>query len=71
MHGAKTLEVDLKTPIPVLIVYATAVVMEDGETRFFDDLYGFAAQLAALAAKGYPCSRWNPTSGARAPHPHE
>ena len=71
MHGAKTLEVDLKTPIPVLIVYATAIVMEDGETRFFDDLYGFDAQLDALAAKGYPCSRWNPTSGARAPHPHE
>jgi len=46
-------------------------VLENGEVRFFDDLYGFDAQLDTLAAKGYPSSRWNPTSGARAPHPHE
>jgi murein L,D-transpeptidase YcbB/YkuD len=71
MHGARTFDVVLKTPIPVMIVYATAVVLQNGEARFFDDLYGFDAQLEALAANGYPSSRWNPTSGARAPHPHE
>jgi murein L,D-transpeptidase YcbB/YkuD len=71
MHGSKTLQVDLKTPIPVLIVYATSVVMGNGEIRFFDDLYGFDAQLDALSRKGYPCSRWTPTSGGRGPRPHE
>ena len=71
MHGAKPLRVDLAKPVPVLIVYATAVVLENGEVHFFDDLYGFDAQLDELEAKGYPCCRWNPTSAALARHPHE
>jgi len=61
MHGAKTFQVDLPKPIPVLIVYATAIAA-DHEVRFFDDIYGFDAQLDQLIAKGYPCCRWNPTS---------
>jgi L,D-transpeptidase YcbB len=40
MLGEKTLRVDLEKPVPVLIVYGTAVVMEDGEVRFFQDIYG-------------------------------
>jgi len=71
MHGEHPLQVDLPRPIPVLIVYATAVALETGEVRFFDDIYGFDAQLDALAAKGYPCCRWNPTSGERGPRPRE
>ncbi len=71
MQGEHPLQVDLPQPIPVLIVYATAVALENGEVRFFDDIYGFDAQLDALAAKGYPCRRWNPTSGERGPRPHE
>ena len=38
MDGDQTIRVALPNPIPVLIVYGTAVVMEDGEVRFFDDL---------------------------------
>ena len=38
--GDKTFRVDLKQPVPVLIVYGTAVVMEDGEVHFFRDIYG-------------------------------
>jgi murein L,D-transpeptidase YcbB/YkuD len=71
MNGNKPLQVDLEKAVPVLIVYATAVVLENGEVRFFDDIYGQDRALEELAAKGYPCPRWNPTSGARARRPHE
>ena len=45
MNGTKTVQVNLKRPIPVLIVYGTAVVAESGEVKFFDDVYGFDAAL--------------------------
>jgi murein L,D-transpeptidase YcbB/YkuD len=35
----------LDEPLPVLIAYATALVVQ-GEARFFDDLYGYDAALA-------------------------
>jgi L,D-transpeptidase YcbB len=41
----KTFRVDLKRPVPVLIVYGTAVTMEDGEIHFFRDIYGQDAAL--------------------------
>jgi len=34
MNGAKTIQVNLDSPIPVLIVYGTAVAPERGEVRF-------------------------------------
>jgi len=34
MNGAKTIQVNLDGPIPVLIVYGTAVAPERGEVRF-------------------------------------
>jgi murein L,D-transpeptidase YcbB/YkuD len=37
--------VDLDQPIPVLIVYGTAVVAENGEVFFLDDIYGLDAKL--------------------------
>ena len=40
MDGDQTIRVTVAHPIPVLIVYGTAVVMEDGEVRFFNDIYG-------------------------------
>ena len=45
MNGDKTVQVRLERPIPVLILYSTAVVMEDGEIHFFDDIYGQDAAL--------------------------
>jgi murein L,D-transpeptidase YcbB/YkuD len=45
MYGETTVRVALLKPIPVLIVYGTAVVMEDGEVRFFNDIYGHDAAL--------------------------
>lgn len=71
MYGEKPLQVDLRRPIPVLIVYATAVALDHSEVRFFDDLYGFDAQLDQLEGAGYPCCRWNPTSAERGPRPRE
>jgi murein L,D-transpeptidase YcbB/YkuD len=53
MNGDETLRVDLGAPIPVLIVYTTAVVMASGEVRFFDDIYKQDAQLELALAGGH------------------
>jgi|HubBroStandDraft_5_1064220.scaffolds.fasta_scaffold01445_11 murein L,D-transpeptidase YcbB/YkuD len=55
MNGSQdNLQVNLTQPIPVLIVYATVVVNEDGSVHFFDDIYGHDKALAEVLAKGYP-----------------
>jgi murein L,D-transpeptidase YcbB/YkuD len=54
MNGDTTVQVNLDKPIPVLILYSTAVVEPDGEVRFFDDIYGYDASLARALANGYP-----------------
>jgi murein L,D-transpeptidase YcbB/YkuD len=54
MSGDQTVKVDLDQPIPVLILYSTAVVEPDGEVRFFDDIYGYDAKLEKALAEGYP-----------------
>jgi murein L,D-transpeptidase YcbB/YkuD len=69
--GADSHRVNLDKPIPVLIVYGTAVVREDGEVSFYDDIYGHDAELERLLDHGYPYSGWQPTSAARDPHPRE
>jgi murein L,D-transpeptidase YcbB/YkuD len=71
MKGVSTTQVNLDRSLPVLIIYATAVVRENGEVRFFEDIYGQDAALESLLAQGYPCSAWQPTSGVRGPRPHE
>jgi murein L,D-transpeptidase YcbB/YkuD len=50
MFGSKTFRVELQRPIPVLIVYGTAVVMENGEVRFFRDIYHQDSVLAEALA---------------------
>ena len=64
-NGAKTQQVNLPKPIPVLILYATAIVNEKGEVFFFDDIYGHDAALEQVLAKGYPYSGWQPAIPAR------
>jgi len=54
MHGGTTQQVNLAHPIPVLIVYGTVVVLEDGLVHFYDDIYGHDAALEKVLAKGYP-----------------
>ena len=41
-------------PVPILIVYATAVAPEEGNVRFFEDIYGHDATLEDALAGGYP-----------------
>jgi L,D-transpeptidase YcbB len=48
------LQVKLPTPIPVLILYATAYVEESGATRFFDDIYGYDRELDRALANVHP-----------------
>ena len=54
MNGNTTLQVNLAHPIPVLIVYGTVIVTEDGTVHFYDDIYGHDAALEKVLAKGYP-----------------
>ncbi|RSL16870.1 murein L,D-transpeptidase YcbB/YkuD [Edaphobacter aggregans] len=46
--------VSLKTPLPIVIFYATAWVEEDGQVHFFDDIYGYDAEMEKVLAKGPP-----------------
>jgi L,D-transpeptidase YcbB len=54
MTGATPQQVNLVHPIPVLIVYATVIVLEDGVVHFYDDIYGHDTSLEKVLAKGYP-----------------
>jgi murein L,D-transpeptidase YcbB/YkuD len=54
MNGTPNRQVNLANPIPVLIVYGTVVVTEDGIVHFYDDIYGHDAALEKALAKGYP-----------------
>jgi murein L,D-transpeptidase YcbB/YkuD len=54
MNGDQTVQVNLEKPIPVLILYSTAVVEPDGQVHFFDDIYGYDAKLEEALAAGYP-----------------
>lgn len=52
MNGHETFEVKLSQPVPVFIMYGTAVVSGDGEIQFFRDIYGLDAKLEnALASR--------------------
>ncbi|MGD0288030.1 MAG: L,D-transpeptidase family protein [Candidatus Binataceae bacterium] len=62
MNGDQTIQVNLAKPIPVLILYSTAVVEPDGEIRFFDDIYHYDTALQEELAHGYP----SPGAGAAA-----
>lgn len=56
MEGEENRRVNLPAPVRVILYYTTAVVGEDGEVYFFDDIYGHDAKLAQLIAKGYRSS---------------
>jgi murein L,D-transpeptidase YcbB/YkuD len=52
--GKDNVQVNLTNPVPVLILYGTAVVDEQNEAHFFDDIYGYDADLEKVLARGYP-----------------
>ncbi len=51
MRGKESIAVKVKRPIQVVLMYATAVVMSNGEVHFYPDIYGedqaLARELAA------------------------
>lgn len=49
--------INLRTPLPVVLTYLTAVAVEDGSMHFYNDLYGYDAELATALAKGRPYER--------------
>lgn len=58
MGQARTITARLSTPVPVLIVYRTASVAEDGRVHFAPDLYGQDALLErALSQRGQRAAR--------------
>jgi L,D-transpeptidase YcbB len=53
-EGRDNVTVNLTVPVPILIVYTTAIVQGDGEVHFYRDIYGHDAALREALAKGYP-----------------
>ena len=54
MNGKEPTQVNLREAIPVLIIYTTVTVDDDGTVRFFEDIYGHDAALQNALAAGYP-----------------
>jgi len=54
MDGEETMRVLLPHPIPVLILYSTAVVEENGEVHFYSDIYRQDAALEQALTGKYP-----------------
>ena len=52
--GKDNVQINLTSPVPVLILYGTAVVDEENQVHFFDDIYGHDSALEKILAKGYP-----------------
>jgi L,D-transpeptidase YcbB len=48
MQQPGTLRVNLAQPIPVMILYGTALATEAGPVDFFEDVYGNDQRLARL-----------------------
>jgi len=50
--GHDNQQVNLSKTIPVVTVYLTAIVEEDGQVYFYDDIYGHDSTLNASLANG-------------------
>ncbi len=54
MNGESTFRVPIAKPIPVLIVYSTAVVADNGDVYFFRDIYHLDADLQSAIERRQP-----------------
>jgi len=52
--GRDDVTVKLARPVPVFIIYTTAIAYADGEVHFYDDIYGHDARLNQALLKRYP-----------------
>jgi len=68
MQGTESISVKLKHPIPVMTMYVTAVVLENGEVHFFEDIYALDAALENELAETLDAAV---TSGEPGPRPRE
>jgi murein L,D-transpeptidase YcbB/YkuD len=57
MQGEDNQRVNLPTPVPVYVTYATAGAFEDGRVEFYADIYGLDDRLEELLKKGYPYAK--------------
>lgn len=64
MNADAPTPVRLRTPVPILITYATALARLDGEVFFYADIYGHDKTLDRLLKQGYPYPRSAPSSPA-------
>jgi len=48
MNGPPNQRVDLPRPVPVIVLYETAIATESGQTLFFEDIYGHDQRLEEL-----------------------
>jgi murein L,D-transpeptidase YcbB/YkuD len=53
-NGQDNKQVNLKTPLPIVIFYLTAHVGDDGKVDFFDDIYGYDADMQKVLEQGPP-----------------
>jgi L,D-transpeptidase YcbB len=66
MHkGRNNVRVNLASPVPVLIVYDTAVVQENGDIHFLEDIYQHDGKLEVELAEGYPYAKGTARAGSR------
>jgi L,D-transpeptidase YcbB len=66
MHkGRNSVRVNLASPVPVLIVYDTAVVQENGDIHFLEDIYQHDGKLEVELAEGYPYAKGTARAGSR------
>jgi L,D-transpeptidase YcbB len=52
--GSDNKTVSLKTPLPIVIFYLTAIVEDGDEVHFFDDIYGYDSEMQKVFSKGPP-----------------
>jgi murein L,D-transpeptidase YcbB/YkuD len=52
-QAGKEQQVNLARPIPVVIVYGTALAKENGQVFFLGDIYGYDKTLGKLLAQAY------------------
>jgi murein L,D-transpeptidase YcbB/YkuD len=57
MGAGSAKRVNLKVPVPIYILYATAVSRPDGAVLFYDDLYGQDQELDRALLEGEPFPR--------------
>ncbi|WP_263367180.1 L,D-transpeptidase family protein [Edaphobacter bradus] len=54
LNGPDNHTIALKTPLPIVIFYATAWAEDDGSVNFFDDIYDYDQELQQVLTKGPP-----------------